>query len=39
MVDNITASGVIHLGISDYSLIYAVRKFAVPKTGPTINDR
>ena len=36
MVDNIAASGGIHLGISDHSLIYAVRKFAVPKTKPTI---
>ena len=37
-VDNIAASGVIHLGISDHSLIYAVRKFAVPKTKPTIEE-
>ena len=34
----IAASGVIHLGISDHSLIYAVRKFAVPKTRPTIKE-
>ena len=26
------------LGISDHSLIYAVRKFAVPKTRPTIKE-
>ena len=32
MVANIATSGVIHLGISDHSLIYAVGKFAVPKT-------
>ena len=38
MVDNIATSGVIHLGISDHSLIYAVRKFAVPETRPTIKE-
>ena len=38
MVDNIATSGVIHLGISDHSLIYAVRKFAVPKTRPIIKE-
>ena len=38
MVGNIATSGVIHLGISDHSLIYAVRKFAVPKTRPTIKE-
>ena len=38
MVDKIATSGVIHLGISDHSLIYAVRKFAVPKTRPTIKE-
>ena len=37
-VDNIATSGVIHLGISDHSLIYAVRKFAVPKSRPTIKE-
>ena len=37
-VDNIATSGVIHLGISDHSLIYAVQKFAVPKTRPTIKE-
>ena len=36
MVDNTAASEVIYLGISDHRLIYAVRKFAVPKTKPTI---
>ena len=36
MVDIIAASDVIHLGILDHSLIYALRKFAVPKTKPTI---
>ena len=34
----IAASGVIHLGISDHSLIYTVWKFAVPKTTPTIKE-
>ncbi|CAB4024022.1 Hypothetical predicted protein, partial [Paramuricea clavata] len=29
--ENISRSGVIHLGISDYSLVYAVRKFTLPK--------
>ena len=32
--ENIHASGVIHLGISDHSLIYAVRKFMLPKANP-----
>lgn len=38
MVDNIATSGVIHSGISDHSLIYAVRKFAVPKTRRTFKE-
>jgi len=38
MVDNIATTGVIHLGILDHSLIYAVRKFAVPKTRPAIKE-
>ena len=38
MVDNIATSGVIHLGISDHSLIYAVRKFAVPRTRLIIKE-
>lgn len=38
MVDNIATSSVIHLGISDHSLIYALRKFTVPKTRPTIKE-
>jgi hypothetical protein len=29
--ENILQSGMIHLGISDHSLIYAVRKFNSPK--------
>ncbi|CAB4023696.1 RNA-directed DNA polymerase from transposon BS [Paramuricea clavata] len=28
--ENISRSGVIHLGISDHSLVYAVRKFTLP---------
>ena len=40
LVDNTATFGVIHLhvGILDHSLIYAVRKFAVPKTRPTIKE-
>ena len=40
LVDNIATFGVIrlHVGILDHSLIYAVRKFAVPKTRPTIKE-
>ena len=30
--ENIIQSGVIHIGISDHSLIYAVRKFTIPKS-------
>ncbi|CAB3998829.1 RNA-directed DNA polymerase from transposon BS [Paramuricea clavata] len=29
--ENISRSGVIHLGIPDHSLVYAVRKFSLPK--------
>ena len=36
--DNISASGAIHLGISDHSLIYAVRKFTLPKTKSTVKE-
>ena len=36
--ENIHASGVIYLGISDHSLIYAVRKFMLPKTNPGVRD-
>ena len=38
MVDNIATSGVIHLGNSDHSQIYAVRKLAVPKTRLTLKE-
>ena len=30
--ENIFSSGVIHVGTSDHSLIYAVRKFVLPKS-------
>ena len=33
---NISHSGVIHLGISDHSMIYAVRKLITPKSDPKI---
>ena len=36
--DNISASGVIHLGISDHSLIYIVRKFTLPKRKSTVEE-
>jgi len=36
--ENIHASGVIHLGISDHSLIYAVRKFMLPKASPFVRE-
>jgi hypothetical protein len=36
--ENILSTGVIHLGISDHSLIYAVRKFKVPRSSPTIKE-
>ena len=32
--ENILQSGVIHLGISDHSLVYALRKFSLPKSYP-----
>ena len=36
--ENILSTGVIHLGISDHSLIYAVRKFKLPRSSPTIKE-
>ena len=36
--ENILTTGVIHFGISDHSLIYAVRKFKLPKSNPTIKE-
>ena len=34
--ENIHASGVIHLGISDHGMIYLVKKFMLPKTNPGV---
>ena len=34
--ENIVKSGVIHLGISDHSLIFAVRKFFTPKSRENV---
>ena len=34
----ISSAGVLHLGISDHSLIYAVGKFDLPKSRPTIKE-
>ena len=36
--ENIMQSGVVHIGISDHSLIYAVRKFALPKSRESTLD-
>ena len=36
--EKIHASGVIHLGFSDHSLIYAVRKFMLPKANPGVRE-
>ena len=36
--ENILQSGVIHLGISDHSLVYALRKFSLPKSLPKYKD-
>ena len=34
----ISTGGVLHLGISDHSLVYAVRKLELPKSRPTIKE-
>jgi hypothetical protein len=34
----ISTVGVLHLGISDHSLLYAVSKFELPKSRPTIKE-
>ena len=34
MKENISASGVIHVGMSDHSLVYAVRKYVILKQKP-----
>jgi hypothetical protein len=36
--ENISACGVIDLGLSDHSLIYAVRKFTVAKSKPIVKE-
>ena len=36
--ENILSTGVIHLAISDHSLIYAVRKFKLPRSSPIIKE-
>ena len=36
--EKILQSGVIHLGISDHSLVYALRKFSLPKSYPKCKD-
>ena len=36
--ENISTSGVIDLGMSDCSLIYAVRKFTLPKLKPSVKE-
>ena len=38
MKENISESGVIHLGMSDHSLVYAVRKFVNSKHKPTVRE-
>ena len=37
-LENISQSGVVHLGISDHSLIYAVRKFSLPKSRKSVKN-
>jgi exonuclease III len=34
----ISSAGVLHLGISDHSLVYAVRKYEFPKSRPIIKE-
>jgi hypothetical protein len=36
--ENISTSGVLHIGISDHSLVYTVRKFKLPKFRPTVKE-
>ena len=36
--ENISESGVIHLGVSDHSLVYLVRKFTPPKSRKTARE-
>jgi hypothetical protein len=34
----ISSAGVLHLGISDHSIVYTVRKYEFPKARPTIKE-
>jgi hypothetical protein len=36
--ENILTSGVLHIGISDHSLVYTVRKFKLSKFRPTAKE-
>ena len=36
--ENISCSGVIHFGISDHSLVFAVRKYILPKTRQKVRN-
>ena len=36
--ENISYAGVLHLSISDHSLVYAVRKCELPKSRPSIKE-
>ena len=36
--ENILCVGVLHLSISDHSLVYVVRKFELPKSRPSIKE-
>ena len=36
--ENISCAGVLHLSISDHSLVYVVRKFELPKSRPSIKE-
>ena len=38
MKENISASGVIHVGMSNHSLVYAVRKYVILKHKPTVRE-
>ena len=38
MKENISASGVIHVRMSDHSLVYAVRKYVILKHKPTVRE-
>ena len=38
MKENRSASGVIHVGMSDHSLVYAVKKYVILKHKPTVRE-